>query len=68
VSRFLPPAGRGRVIVTSQSRNWPGRRVLDVPVLDREVAARFLASRTADPDQSAAALADELGGLPLPLE
>jgi hypothetical protein len=40
-----------------------------VPVLDTGVAAGFLASRTGDPDQQAAAdLAAELGGLPLALE
>jgi len=67
--RFLPPAGRGRVIVTSQSQHWPGKSVLDVPVLDLDVAAGFLASRTTDPDQEAANdLALELGGLPLALE
>ena len=69
VRRFLPPAGRGRVLITSQSQHWPGMRALDVPVLDREVAAGFLVNRTADPDQAASlALADELGGLPLALE
>jgi hypothetical protein len=36
VRRFLPPAGPGRVIITSQSQHWPGRTVLDVPLLDNE--------------------------------
>ena len=69
VQRFLPPAGRGRVLITSQSSYWPGRQVLDVPVLDSDVAAGFLVNRTADPDEAAATeLAIELGGLPLALE
>ena len=67
--RFLPPAGPGRVIITSQSQHWPGRRVLDLPVLGIDVAARFLVSRAGDPDEAAAAsLASEMGGLPLALE
>jgi hypothetical protein len=42
---------------------------MDVPVLDPEVAAGFLVSRTNDPDRAAALeLAAELGGLPLALE
>lgn len=69
VERFLPPAGRGRVLVTSRNPNWPPGQVLDVPVLSAEVAARFLARRTGDPDEQAATeLATELGGLPLALE
>jgi Tetratricopeptide repeat len=68
VAAFLPPAGPGRVLITSQNPNWPGQ-ALDVPVLDRDVAAGFLASRTGDPDQQAARdLAGMLGGLPLALE
>jgi Tetratricopeptide repeat len=69
VRRFLPPAGQGRLLVTSQSQHWPARRMLTVPVLDPAVAAGFLASRAGDPDpDAAAALAGELGGLPLALE
>jgi hypothetical protein len=69
IRQFVPTAGPGRVVVTSQSQHWPGWYVLDVPVLDGEVAARFLVDRAADQDQSAAAaLADELGRLPLALE
>jgi hypothetical protein len=65
----LPPAGPGRVLITSQSALWPPGQALEVPVLDAKVAAGFLISRTGDPDQRAAAeLADELGGLPLALE
>ena len=38
VERFLPPAGRGRVLVTSRNPIWPPGQVLEVPVLDAEVA------------------------------
>jgi len=69
VQAFLPPAGRGRVLVTSRDPFWPPGQVLDVPVLDREVAAGFLGTRTGDADRTAALeLAGELGGLPLALE
>jgi hypothetical protein len=68
VAAFLPPAGAGQVLITSQNPNWPGQ-VLDVPMLDPETAAEFLVSRTRDPDRQAAReLADLLGGLPLALE
>ena len=68
VAAFLPPAGPGRVLITSQNPNWRGE-TLDVPVLDPEVAAGFLVTRTRDPDRQAALdLAGELGGLPLALE
>jgi hypothetical protein len=69
VERFLPPAGRGRVLLTSRNPNWPLGQVLDVQVLGTEVAAGFLVSRTGDRDRQAAIeLAVELGGLPLALE
>jgi len=69
VQRFLPPAGRGRVLITSQNQNWPPGQALEVPVLGAETAADFLVNRTGDPDrQTARELAGELGGLPLALE
>src|SRR6516225_11517974 len=69
VARFMPPAGPGRVLVTSRNQIWPPGQALDVPVLDSEVAAEFLGSRTGDADRRAALeLAGELGGLPLALE
>ena len=69
VERFLPSAGRGRVLVTSRDPNWPPGQVLEVPMLGSEVAADFLISRTGDRDEQAATeLATELGGLPLALE
>jgi hypothetical protein len=69
VAAFLPPAGPGRVLVTSQNQNWPPGQALEVPVLDTEVAAAFLVARTGDQDrQVAVGLAGVLGGLPLALE
>ncbi len=69
MARFLPPAGPGRVLVTSRNTDWPPGQVLDVSGLDLEAAAGFLMARTGDVDERAAAeLAGELGGLPLALE
>lgn len=69
VAEFLPPAGLGRVLITSRNHHWPPGLALEVPVLDLEVAAEFLVKRTEDPDRQAAAeLAGQLGGLPLALE
>ena len=69
VRRFLPPAGRGRVLITSQSAMWPRGQAVEVPPLGTAVAAAFLVGRTGDPDEQAATdLAGELDGLPLALE
>jgi hypothetical protein len=69
VQRFVPPAGNGQGLVTTQSQHWPSGHALDVPVLDIGVAADFLVSRTGDADRAAAGeLAARLGGLPLALE
>jgi uncharacterized protein DUF4062 len=69
VERFLPPAGDGRVLITSRNALWPPEQALEVPVLDLEVAAGFLAARTGDANhQAAAGLAGAMGGLPLALE
>ena len=69
VERFLPSAGRGRVLITSRDPFWPPGQALEVPVLDPDVAADFLINRTSDPTfQTARELAVELGGLPLALE
>jgi hypothetical protein len=57
------------VLITSRNQIWPPGHALEVPVLDPEVAAEFLVSRTGDPGQRAALdLAGELGGLPLALD
>jgi Tetratricopeptide repeat len=69
VAPFVPPAGPGRVLITSRNQIWPFGQAVDVPVLDPQVAAEFLGNRTGDPDRRAAlGLAAELGGLPLALE
>jgi hypothetical protein len=69
VQRFLPPAGGGRVLITSRNALWPPGQAVEVPVLDLQVAAGFLAVRTGDADHRAAAgLAEAVGGLPLALE
>ena len=51
VEPFMPPAGPGRVLITTQNQHWPAGQALDVPVLDPEVAADFLVNRTGDPDR-----------------
>jgi len=69
VARFVPPAGPGRVLITSRNQIWPPGQAVDVPVLAPQVAAEFLVSRTGDADRRAGLeLAGELGGLPLALE
>ncbi len=69
VRRFLPPAGHGQVLITSQSAIWPRGQAVEVPILDVPVAAQFLAGRAGEETGSAAEqLAAELGGLPLALE
>ena len=69
VAAFLPPAGPGRVLITSQNPNWPPGQAMEVPVLGTEVAGQFLLDRTGDLDRQAARdLAGMLGGLPLALE
>ncbi len=69
VAPFVPPAGRGRVLITSRNQIWPPGQALEVPVLAPELAAEFLISRTGDGDRQAASeLAAKLGGLPLALE
>jgi Tetratricopeptide repeat len=69
VERFLPPAGTGRVLITSRNALWPPGQAVEVPVLDPQAAAGFLAARTGDADhQAATGLAEAVGGLPLALE
>lgn len=68
VHPFLPPAGRGRVLVTSQSAIWPQGWAVPVSALDTQLAVGFLVTQTGDPDEQAAAvLAEGVGGLPLAL-
>ena len=69
VAALVPPVGDGRVLITSRNALWPPGQGLEVPVLDLEAAAGFLAARTGDADrQAAAGLAEAVGGLPLALE
>jgi hypothetical protein len=70
ITGMVPPTGDGQVVITSQYGYWPGGRGLDVPMLDRDVAAGFLLERTgaAGEERAAGELAGELGGLPLALE
>jgi hypothetical protein len=69
VQPFVPPAGEGRVLITSRNALWPSGQALEVPVLSLDAAVGFLADRTGDPDhQAAEELATELAGLPLALE
>ena len=69
IEPFVPPAGRGCVLITTQNQHWLPSQAVEVPVLDPEVAAEFLVDRIGDPDRAAAReLAVQLGGLPLALE
>ena len=71
IQGMLPPAGGGRVMITSQYPHWPFAQAVEVSVLDRAVAAAFLLARTgaaSGEEQAADELAGELGGLPLALE
>jgi tetratricopeptide (TPR) repeat protein len=67
---YLPPGGRGHVVVTSRYAAW-GRLAAPVrlDVLAREEAVAFVQKRIgASAAAAAAALVDALGGLPLALE
>jgi hypothetical protein len=69
MARFLPPAGRGRVLITSGYPFWAPGQALEVQTLDIDAAATFLLRRTGESDMGTAReLAAELGGLPLALE
>jgi DNA-binding SARP family transcriptional activator len=66
---LLPAAGNGDVLVTSRAGTWPDRRmVLPVTPLSPRHAVRLITMLSGSSDQdSAAVLAEELGGLPLAL-
>jgi hypothetical protein len=69
VAGLVPPAGDGRVLITSRNALWPPSQLVEVPVLDTGVAAGFLVDRTGDSDVPAAVgVAEAVGGLPLALE
>ena len=64
-----PQATRFHGYQPSLTSTAPLGQAVDVPALDVEVAADFLAARTTDQDLLAATqLAEESGGLPLALE
>ena len=66
---FLPPAGPGRALITTQNQHWLPGQALEVRGLDLDAAAEFLVTRTGNPDRAAAGdLAAEADGLPLALE
>ena len=70
ITPLLPPGGVGHVLITSRFRAW-GRVAESIPldVLPRLESTALLLRRTASHDQeSAAALAEFLGDLPLALE
>lgn len=70
LSALLPPNGDGHVLVTSRYRAW-GRVAEPLPlgVFRRQESVAFLRRRTgSDDEESAAALAQFLGDLPLALE
>ncbi|WP_194924122.1 FxSxx-COOH system tetratricopeptide repeat protein [Catenulispora pinisilvae] len=67
--RWLPAKGAGHVLVTTQDGHWPSEQAVEVTALDAEDAAGLLLDRTMSTDrESARAIADELGLLPLALE
>jgi hypothetical protein len=70
VRPYLPQGRAGRALITSRDPNWRGvASTLEVRMLRREDAARFLLERAGQSDEvTARALAAELGDLPLALE
>ncbi len=70
VRDYLPKGGGGHVIITSRHAAWGGvASPLSVQVWPRDESVDFLLKRTGLDDQNAAAaLANELGDLPLALE
>ncbi|RBQ21422.1 hypothetical protein DP939_01525 [Spongiactinospora rosea] len=66
---WLPAAGPGKLLITSRSAHWPLALGIEVTPPDISAAARFLLDRTGQDDGvAAAAVATELGALPLALE
>lgn len=66
----LPRTSSGHVLITSRNPNWRTvAKQLEVPTLDREASVDLLVKLSGDTDRAAAAaLAEELGDLPLALE
>jgi tetratricopeptide (TPR) repeat protein len=69
IDPYLPSdTSRGRVLVTSRDRLWPEVATIQVQPLARAESVRFLGDHTPSDPQTAAALAELLGDLPLALE
>jgi tetratricopeptide (TPR) repeat protein len=70
VRDYLPPGGRGHILITSRNPDWGGTvQPLPVEVLNPEESVELLRKRTRQSDEeAAAALAGALGHLPLALE
>jgi hypothetical protein len=65
----LVPSAGGTTLVTSRNPDWPRAERVEVGVLSRDTAVRFLVGRTGQADERAAGeLAHELGDLPLALD
>jgi tetratricopeptide (TPR) repeat protein len=67
---YLPRTTSGHVLITSRNPNWTATcRSLAISGFSRDESIAFLVTRTGDSDhEAAAALAEELGDLPLALE
>ena len=67
---YLPPVGRGHILITSRDQNWRSISApLDVSPFRREESIKFLIKRSGDTDcEGADAVGDALGDLPLALE
>ncbi len=66
---YLPHGGAGHIIITSRDPNWGSVAApLEVPTWPRDESIAFLEKRTGHGGEDAAALAHELGDLPLALE
>jgi tetratricopeptide (TPR) repeat protein len=70
IDPYIPASGEGQVIITSRNPVWGSpKEVIAVDVFVKEESVQFLLKRTARNDaDEAAALAEELGHLPLALE
>lgn len=67
---WLPQNRAGHVVITSRDPNWGGvAKPLEIEVLSRDDAIKFLLKRVGQDDEAAARkLAEALGDLPLALE
>ena len=69
VERFVPPAGHGRVLITTQNQHWPRGQAAGRPGARHRRGGGLPGEPDRGPDRPAAReLAQELGGLPLALE